>query len=147
MQVKLLVGSDIITDIQSGHEVAHIVNHVTVLVDINRVQVELDTTISRTLLSGEKIELVVQLDADAGVVDGSREIVNHAVCVVRTVEALTVTVREPVVDISFRFDAELVHIEVALLKSVPEMSVETALHIQIKIELVRLLFDVCQFFK
>ena len=37
----------------------HIINHVAVLVDINRVQVELETTVCGTLFSGKKTELVV----------------------------------------------------------------------------------------
>ena len=57
--VQLLIGRDIITDIQSRHKITHIINHVAVLVDINRVQVELETTVCGTLFSGKKTELVV----------------------------------------------------------------------------------------
>ena len=45
------------------------------------------------------------------------------------------------------FDTELVHVEVTFLKTILEMSVKASLHIQIKIELICLLFYVCQFFK
>ena len=68
---------------------------------------ELDTTVCGTLLSCEEAELVIQFDTDSGIVDGSRQIVNHAVCIVRAVETLTIAVRQPVVDISFGFNAEL----------------------------------------
>ena len=147
LQVKLLFGSNVIAYIQSGHKVTHIVDHIAVLIDVDRVEVELDTTVCGTLLSCEETELVIQFDTDSGIVDGSRQIVNHAVCIVRAVEALAIAVRKPVVDISFGFDAELVHIKVTFLKTILEMSVKASLHIQIKIELICLLFYVCQFFK
>ena len=129
------------------HEITHVINHITVLIDVNRIQVELDTTVCGTLLSCKKTKLVIQFDTDSGLVDGSRQIVNHAVCIVRAVKALTVTVGEPVVDITFCLDAELVHIEVTFLKSVPEMGIKATLHIQIKVELICILFHVCQFLK
>ena len=147
LQVKLLFGSNVITNIQSGHEITHVINHITVLIDVNRIQVELDTTVCGTLLSCKKTKLVIQLDADSGIVDRSREIINHAVCIVRTVEALTIAVRQPVVDISFGLDTKLVHIKVTLLKTILEMSVKAPLHIQIKIEFICFLFHVCQLFK
>ena len=147
LQVKLLFGSNVIAYIQSGHKVTHIVDHIAVLIDVDWVEVELDTTVCGTLLSCEEAELVIQFDTDSGIVDGSRQIVNHAVCIVRAVEALAIAVRKPVVDISFGFDTELVHVEVTFLKTILEMSVKASLHIQIKIELICLLFHVCQFFK
>ena len=127
----MLIGSNVITCIQTGQEVTHIIDHITILIDIDRVEVKLEAAIVGTLFTGKQVELIVELDTDTCPVDGGREVVYHIVSVVRAVETLAVTVRKPVVDISFRFDAELVHIEVTFLKSILEMSVKTSLHIQV----------------
>ena len=48
----------------------------------------------------------------------------------RAVQPLPVSVRKPVVDISFGFNAELSHFESSLFETVAEVCIETALHIE-----------------
>jgi len=71
------------------------------LIDINRVEVELEAAIVGTLFAGKQVELIVELDTDACPVDGGREVVYHIVSVVRTVETLAGTVRKQVAEITY----------------------------------------------
>ena len=84
-QVELLGRCNVITDVQSGHKIAHILDHVAVLVDVNRIQVELETAVSGALFTGKERELVVQLYTDTGIVNRSRYVVDHSSSLIRTV--------------------------------------------------------------
>ena len=65
LELELLAVGEIIGHVYTGHEVAHIFHHVAVFVDVDRVLVELDTSIGGALLTEEKLELV-ELYPDAG---------------------------------------------------------------------------------
>ena len=49
-----MVVTDLVSDVQTGHEVAHVLDHVAILVDFDRVQVKFDSTVRGTLFSGEE---------------------------------------------------------------------------------------------
>ena len=68
--------------------------------------------------------------------------------IVTPIQTLTVTVTQPIIDISLHFDTELLHFECALIKSgIIPFHVEITVHIKIEIELVRFLLDTGDFFK
>ena len=146
LQVELLGRCNVITDVQSGHKIAHILDHVAVLVDVNRIQVELETAVSGALFTGKERELVVQLYTDTGIVNRSRYVVDHSSSLVRTVQTLAITIGEPAVEVALGFDTKLAHLEYSFVETVAEVGVETTLHIEIQIELIRLLLHVGQLF-
>ena len=49
-----MVVTNLVSDVQTGHEVTHVLDHIAIFVDFDRVQVEFDTTISGTLFSGKE---------------------------------------------------------------------------------------------
>ena len=68
--------------------------------------------------------------------------------IVTPIQTLTVTVTQPIIDISLHFDTELLHFECALIKSgIIPFHVEITVHIKIEIELIRFLLDTGDFFK
>jgi len=54
LKLYLLIRIIVVCHIQTGHEVTHVLYHVTIFVNINRIQIKFYTTIRGTLLSGKK---------------------------------------------------------------------------------------------
>ena len=64
-----MVGVDLELEVGTGKEVAHIVHHVGILINLNGVEVEFDTAIGCALLTEEHGELIVHVDSDTSHVD------------------------------------------------------------------------------
>ena len=113
----------------SGHEIEeHIIDHITVLVDFNRVQIVLETTVCCRLFTDGGNELVGQTYGEHGIIDGGGEVIQ---CVrrVAAVQALTPAIRKPVIDVPAGFQTELVHFESGLLECpIGKCTVERGLH-------------------
>ena len=65
LQLQLLVRVEVINERDTRHEVAHVVDDLTVLIDLDWVYIILETTVCGTLLTGIQRELLVHLDSES----------------------------------------------------------------------------------
>ena len=146
LKLYLLIRIIVVCHIQTGHEVTHVLYHVTIFVNINRIQIKFYTTIRDTLLSGKNENLFNLMPTPAqSMLVGTLSILPEPS--LPLIQTLTVTVTQQSL-ISLHFDTELLHFECALIKSgVVPFHIEITVHIKIEIELVRFFFDTGDFFK
>lgn len=106
---------DLIRERDSGHEIEeHVIDHVTVLVDFNRIQIIFEPPVCCRLFPDGGDKLISQAYRDHGIIDGGGKVIQ---CVgrVTAVQALTPTVRKPVIDVPPGLLIEAVHFEGCLL--------------------------------
>lgn len=99
LQGYFLGGGDLIGERDSGHEIEeHIIDHVAVLVNFNRIQIIFEPPVCCRLFPDGGDKLISQAYGDHGIIDGGGKVIQ---CVgrVTAVQALTPTVRKPVIDV------------------------------------------------
>ena len=147
LKLNLLVRIIIIGHIQSGHEVVHVLYHVAVFVNVNRVDIKLNSSVSSALLAGKERKLI-KFDTYTCIVNTGRNIVNITRSIITTIKTLPITIAQPIVDITLHFDAELFHLECPLIETglIP-FHIEVTMHVEIEIELIGFLFYTGHLFK